>query len=78
MREILVFVLLVHRVAIDRLAGKYSPVLFPGLPRWATAAWKLRIDLLEATFRTALAAFTGLSISVIVGTLSAFVFLSQR
>ena len=74
MRELLVFVLLVIVWQSTVWLGNIHPVLFPGPAAVATAAWKLRIDLLEATFRTALAAFTGLSISVIVGTLSAFVF----
>ena len=74
MREILVFVLLVVVWQLTVWLGNIHPVLFPGPAAVATAAWKLRIDLLEATFRTALAALTGLSISVIFGTLSAFVF----
>lgn len=53
---------------------KISPVLFPGPVAVGTALWKIHTDLFHAVCRTALAAFTGLSISVVTGTLIAFAF----
>jgi NitT/TauT family transport system permease protein len=40
----------------------------------ASAAWKIRDDLLAATVRTSLAAISGLSLSIVAGTLLAFLF----
>jgi len=51
-----------------------SPVLFPGPLEVAAALWKIRTDLFVAVCRTAFAAFCGLSISIVLGTLIAFAF----
>lgn len=40
----------------------------------ASAAWKIRDDLLAATIRTSMAAISGLAISIVAGTLLAFLF----
>ncbi len=40
----------------------------------ASSAWKIKNDLLEATTRTSFAALTGLLMSVVLGTLLAFLF----
>lgn len=39
-----------------------------------TAGWRIRNDLLIATFRTSLAAFSGLLLSIVLGTFLAFLF----
>lgn len=39
-----------------------------------SSAWKIRHDLTAATVRTSLAAFTGLSMSIVLGTFLAFLF----
>ncbi len=54
--------------------GRIPPVLLPSPQAVAAAVWKLRSDLLAATARTALAASVGLGLSVVLGTLLAFVF----
>ncbi|MFO0534032.1 MAG: hypothetical protein ACK524_05015, partial [Planctomyces sp.] len=46
---------------------RISPVLLPGPGAVLTACWKIRASLLESAFRTALAALTGLSISIVLG-----------
>mgnify|MGYP003328847640 FL=1 len=53
---------------------RISPVLLPGPGAVLTAGWKIRVSLLEAAWRTALAALTGLSLSIVLGTLTAFAF----
>jgi NitT/TauT family transport system permease protein len=53
---------------------RISPVLLPGPGAVLTAGWKIRVSLLEAVWRTALAALTGLSLSIVLGTLTAFAF----
>ena len=53
---------------------RISPVLLPGPGAVLSACWKIRAGLLESALRTALAALTGLSISIVLGTLTAFAF----
>lgn len=53
---------------------RISPVLLPGPGAVLSACWKIRAGLLESAVRTALAALTGLSISIVLGTLTAFAF----
>ena len=53
---------------------RISPVLLPGPGAVLSACWKIRAGLLESALRTALAALTGLSISILLGTLTAFAF----
>jgi len=53
---------------------RISPVLLPGPGAVLAACWKIRVSLLESALRTALAALTGLSISIVLGTLTAFAF----
>lgn len=55
-------------------AGKIHPVLLPSPLAVAKAAWKMKSDLVQATARTAMAAFAGLMLSVVSGTLLAFLF----
>lgn len=51
-----------------------SPILFPGPLLILEAAWKIRWQLAEATFRTATAAASGLTLGTVAGTLTAFAF----
>jgi NitT/TauT family transport system permease protein len=69
---VLALVLLVWQGAV--WWWRISPVLLPGPGAVLTACWKIRASLLESAFRTALAALTGLSISIVLGTLTAFAF----
>jgi NitT/TauT family transport system permease protein len=60
-------------------ADKWPPALverFKSFPTSsvASSAWKIRNDLGAATLRTSLAALTGLSLSIVVGTFLAFLF----
>ena len=54
--------------------GRIHPVLLPGPIAVAQSAWKLRHELITATGRTALAAAAGLGMSIVMGTLLAFIF----
>jgi NitT/TauT family transport system permease protein len=51
-----------------------SPILFPGPLRVLESAWKIRVSLLEASWRTACAAAAGLAAGIVAGTLTAFAF----
>ena len=54
--------------------GKIHPILLPSPTAVAKSAWKIRGDLMSAAGRTALAATTGLALSILAGTLTAFAF----
>ena len=51
-----------------------NAALFPGPVAVLEAGWLMRGDLCQATLLTAAAAVTGLSLSIIIGTATAFVF----
>lgn len=51
-----------------------NPALFPGPMAVLEAGWQIRSDLCQATMRTAAAAVTGLWLSILIGTATAFVF----
>lgn len=51
-----------------------NPSLFPGPVAVIQAGWVMRSDLCQATLLTAAAALTGLSLSILIGTTTAFVF----
>lgn len=48
--------------------------LFPAPVAVLESGWQMRTDLCQATLRTAAAAVTGLSLSILFGTITAFVF----
>ncbi len=51
-----------------------NAALFPGPVAVIEAGWDMRSDLCQATLLTAAAALTGLSLSILIGTATAFVF----
>lgn len=71
---LLVFCLFVAIWQMIVTFGRIHPVLLPGPLAVAQSAWKMRSELLSATWRTALAAAAGLAMSTVLGTLLAFVF----
>lgn len=69
---VLMFVVAVWQSVVS--IGKIHPILLPGPSAVAKSAWKLKADLVSATGRTAVAAATGLGLSILAGTLIAFAF----
>ena len=69
---VLMLVVAVWQAAVS--FGRIHPILLPSPIAVAQAAWKIRSDLFNAAGRTALAATAGLALSVLAGTLTAFVF----
>lgn len=52
----------------------FAPALFPGPLAVLNAGWQIRSELIRATWLTAAAAVTGLSMSILIGTVTAFLF----
>jgi NitT/TauT family transport system permease protein len=71
---VLVFLLVIGAWHAIVTVGRISPVVMPGPMRVLEAMLKIRSDLLAALFRTLLAALSGLSFSILGGTITAFVF----
>lgn len=69
---VLVTVLVIWQILVVRL--KISPVILPGPTSVIQAVIRIRGELLMSSFRTALAALTGLLASTLAGTLTAFLF----
>lgn len=71
---VIVFLLVIGAWHLIVTVGRISPVVMPGPKLVVEAMIKIRSDLLAALFRTLLAALSGLSLSILGGTITAFVF----